>query len=82
MEQKWLFDTGAALTCMSSRAFRKISKDCRHSKIDTIGRTEQGASGGTLIPEGVYMIPMEWDGKNNATRPGLQKPVKTNNSGF
>jgi hypothetical protein len=39
MEQKWLFDTGAALTCMSSRAFRKISKDHRPSKINAFGKT-------------------------------------------
>jgi predicted aspartyl protease len=59
MEHKWLFDTGAALTCMSSRAFRKISKENRPLKINAIGKTAQGASGSTLIPDRIYMIPME-----------------------
>jgi hypothetical protein len=59
MEQKWLFDTGAGLTCMSLEAFRNISKDYRLSEINTIGKSAMGASGSTLIPEGVYMIAME-----------------------
>jgi hypothetical protein len=29
MEQKWLFETGAGLTYISSKAFRNISKDYR-----------------------------------------------------
>jgi hypothetical protein len=63
MEQKWLFDTGAGPTCMSLKAFRNISKDCRPSKIDAIGKHAQEASGSTLIPEGVYLIQMEWNRK-------------------
>jgi hypothetical protein len=27
MEQNWLFDNGAGITCMSSKAFRKIDKE-------------------------------------------------------
>ena len=79
--QKWLFDTGAGLTCMSLKAFRNISKDYRPSKINAIGKNAKGASGSTLIPEGVYMIPMEWNGKNHATSPSLQKSGTTNYPG-
>ena len=53
LEQKWLFDTGAGLTCMSLQTFRRIPKNCRPSKINAIGKSAKGASGGTLIPEGV-----------------------------
>jgi hypothetical protein len=62
MEQKWLFDTGARLTCMSLTTFRIIPKEYRPSKINSIGTK---ASGSTLIPESVYMIPMEWNDKKN-----------------
>jgi hypothetical protein len=76
MEQKWLFDTGAALTCMSSRTCKKISKDHRPYKNNAIGKTAQGPSGSTLIPEGNGME------KNPATSPGLHKLVTTKNSGY
>jgi hypothetical protein len=68
MEHKWLFDTGAALTCMSSRVFRKISKIHRPTKINAIGTTAWGASGSNRVPEGVYMIPMEWNGKKSSDK--------------
>jgi hypothetical protein len=58
-----LFDTGAGLTCIPLNAFRNISKDYRPSKINAIGKSTKGASGSTLIPEGVYMILIEWNGK-------------------
>jgi predicted aspartyl protease len=63
IKQDWLFDTGACLTCMSSSVFRKINIECRPQKIDAIGSKAQGASGGALLPQGVYIIPMEWNGK-------------------
>jgi hypothetical protein len=33
MEQKWLFDTVAGLTCMSLKAFRMIDRSYRPPKI-------------------------------------------------
>ncbi len=54
----WLFDTGAGLTCMSTSAFKRIAKECRPKKVCEIGSKAQGASGKSLLPEGVYMIPM------------------------
>jgi predicted aspartyl protease len=63
MEQKWLFDTGVGLTFMSSKAFRKIDKEYRPSKINAVGTRAQGASRSLLVLERVYMIPMEWNGK-------------------
>jgi hypothetical protein len=43
MEQNWLFDTGAGLTCMSSKAFRKIDKKYRPSTINAISTRAQEA---------------------------------------
>jgi hypothetical protein len=63
-----LFDIGAGLTCMSSSVFRKINKEYRPHKISAIGSRAQGASGEALLPEGVYMIPMEWNGKKICKR--------------
>jgi hypothetical protein len=48
---------------MSSKAFRKIDKELRPKKINAIGTRAQGASGSTIVPEGVHNIPMEWYGK-------------------
>jgi hypothetical protein len=77
-----LFDTGAGLTCMTTSAFRRIAKECRPKKICTIGSKAQGASGNSLLPEGVYMIPMEWNGKKIMQKvPNLQKSGTTNNPG-
>jgi hypothetical protein len=59
----WLFDTGSGLTYMSTSPFRRIAKECRPKKICTIGSKAQGASGNSLLPEGLYMIPMVWNGK-------------------
>jgi hypothetical protein len=59
----WLFDTGAGLTCISTSASKKIAKECKSKKICEIGSKAQGASGKSLLTEGVYMIPMEWNGK-------------------
>ncbi len=63
MEQKWFFDTCAGLTCLSLKAFRKIANEYRSSKINFIGTKASGACGSALIPEGVCMIPMEWNSK-------------------
>ncbi len=40
-----------------------ISKDHKPSKNKAIVKSAQWASGSTLIPEGVYMIPIEWNEK-------------------
>jgi hypothetical protein len=77
MEQKWLFETAAGLTCMSLKAFIYIRKDCRPSKINKIALR---ASGNTQIPEGVYMIPMEWE--KDQTSSSLQKPGTTTDFGY
>jgi hypothetical protein len=63
MEQKWLFDTGAGLMWLSLNAFRTISNDYIRLKINSIGTSTKKASGSTIIPEGVFKIPMEWNGK-------------------
>ncbi len=49
----WLFDTGAALTCISTSTFRKIDKELRPKRISAIGTRAQGASGTSLLPQGV-----------------------------
>jgi hypothetical protein len=51
MEHKWLFNTGAGLTCMSLIAFRSISKYYRPLKINTIGKSAKEATGSTVISE-------------------------------
>jgi hypothetical protein len=66
---------------MSTSAFRKIHKECTPPKISAIGSKAQRASGNALLPEGVYMIPMEWNGKKYAKGPNLQKSGTTNNPG-
>ena len=80
LEQTWLFDTGAGLTCMSLKAFRNIDKEYRPSQINAVGSRANGASGTSLIPEGVYMIPMERK-KNYTASPSVQKPSSTHNPG-
>ena len=64
----WLFDTGAGLTCISTDTFRKISKDSRPIRINAIGSKATGAGGDALLPQGVYIIPMEWNGKKLCNR--------------
>ena len=60
---KWLFDTGAAVSCMSIGAFRSIPIDKRPKKINDKGRNCKGASGAMLEPVGTYLIPLEWNEK-------------------
>ena len=38
MDQTWLYDTGAALTCISTETFRQISINARPTKIHAIGK--------------------------------------------
>ena len=63
MNQPWLYDTGAALTCTSTETFRQIAINSRPTKIHAIGKGASGASGGSLIPQGSYIIPMEFKGR-------------------
>jgi hypothetical protein len=62
LTQDWLFDTGAGLSCISLQAFRKISPELRPMKIHDVGKQAHGASGGSLIPHGTYMFPLEFRG--------------------
>ena len=63
MVGKWLFDTGAGLTCMSSQQFRLIPIENRPKKLNLNQKEARGESGTTLIPDGDYLFPMEWNGK-------------------
>jgi hypothetical protein len=63
MKGKWLFDTGAGLTCMSTQQFKLIPKEKRPTKINLSQREARGASGTTLIPNGDCLFPMEWNKK-------------------
>ena len=60
---KWLFDTGASITCMSVGAFKSIPIHARPKLIGEKGRNAVGASGASLIPKGTYLLPLEWKGK-------------------
>ena len=60
---KWLFDTGASITCMSIGAFKSIPLHARPNKIAEKGRNAVGASGASLVPKGTYLLPLEWNGK-------------------
>ena len=61
LHNKWLFDTGAAITCMSIGSFRKIPLNKRPQKINDKGKICKGASGTNLIPVGTYLMPLEWN---------------------
>ncbi len=59
----WLFDTGAAITCMAIKELSKIPRHVKLQQIANTGRVCQGASGTSLIPVGTYLMPLEWQGK-------------------
>ena len=63
LHEKWLFDTGASITCMSSAMFRTIPIHLRPTKIDTPSRSARAANGNVLISDGVYLFPITWSGK-------------------
>jgi hypothetical protein len=64
MVGKLFFDTGAKISCMSSQQFRLILIENRPIKFNLNQREARGASGRTLIPDGVYLYPMQWNGRS------------------
>ena len=65
LQGKWLYDTGAAVTCMSLKAFRSIPIENRPKKLGSDTKA-QGATGSSLIPTGIYLFSTEWNGKKNS----------------
>ena len=63
IQSTWLFDTGAAISCMSLKAFRTIPIKHRPKKIGE-GCGAKGATGSSLIPVGQYLMPIRWNGKS------------------
>ena len=63
MNPTWLYDTGAALTCISTATFRQIAINSRPTKIHSIGKEASETNGGSLLPQGSYMIPIEFQGR-------------------
>ena len=59
LPNKWLFDTGAGLTCISLKAFRKINIEDRPVKLSEKGRKASGATGQALIPMGCWLVSLE-----------------------
>jgi hypothetical protein len=59
----WLFDTGAAITCMAIKELNKIPNNVGLKQIKDSGRICQRASGANLISVGTYLVPLEWQGK-------------------
>ena len=49
---------------MSSQKFRLIPTEKRPKKLCLNQREARGASGTALIPDGDYLLPMEWEGKS------------------
>jgi hypothetical protein len=56
IKDKWLFDTVAGKTCMSSQQFRLIPIEKRPSKINLNQREARGAFGTALIPDSDYLF--------------------------
>ncbi len=63
----WLFDTGAAITCMAIKELKLIPCYVKLQQIANSGRICQRASGANLIPVGTFLMPLEWQGKKNST---------------
>ena len=64
MKDKWLYDTSASITCMPTSKIRSISINKRCTKINSPVRAAKAASVDTLMPDGVYLFPTEWNGNN------------------
>jgi hypothetical protein len=63
MKGKWLLDTGAGLTCMSTQQFRLTPIKKKLTKLNLNQREARGALGTALIPYGDYLFPIEWNDK-------------------
>ena len=61
-EGSWLYDTGASVTCMSLKEFRKIHPDCRPQKIESEIRLVT-ASKTPMTVMGTYLLPFNIFGK-------------------
>ena len=82
MKGKWLFDTGAGLTCMFTQQFRLIPKEKWPTKFTLNQREARGVSGTAVIPDGDYLFPKEWNNKGNDSKSdSVQKFVITDDSG-
>jgi hypothetical protein len=64
MVEKWLFDTDAEITCMSSQQFRLIPIERRPRKLNLNKQKIKDASRTTLIVKGSYLFPMQWNRKS------------------
>jgi len=58
----WLFDTGAAITCMNANSFRQAFKNSRPKKI-TNGNGCVAANGSRMNSLGFFEIPMTIRGR-------------------
>ena len=58
----WLFDTGAAITCMNANSFRQAFKNSK-PKLITNGNGCVAANGSKMISLGVFEIPMNIRGR-------------------
>jgi hypothetical protein len=59
---------------MFSRQFRLIPKEKKPSKLKLNQREDRGVSGIALIPDGHYLFPVKWNGKNgDATCDSVKK---------
>ena len=63
IKKSWLYDTGAAITCISLKQFEAIPTSQRPQKLAGPSTAAIGASGDSLQSCGNYLFPMEWSGK-------------------
>jgi hypothetical protein len=59
---------------MSSQQFRLIPIQ-KADQFNIKQREARGASGNTLIPDGYYLFPTEWDENSHATSNSIQESV-------
>ena len=60
MREKWFYDTGERITCMTPSMFRSIPINKRPTKFNAPIRAAKAASGDSSIPNGVYLFGVEW----------------------
>jgi hypothetical protein len=59
MRGKWLFDTGAGHTCLSTKQFRLIPIEKRPTKLNLNQKDASGVSGIALIPDDNNLFPIK-----------------------